>query len=896
MTTVELQRGRAEPTTDWHTIRADAAFERLGSSRDGLTRDDARERLAKHGPNELEAAERVRPLTILIAQFQSLLVGLLVVAGIAAWLLGDWLDGVAIFAIVLLNAAIGFFQEYRAGRAIEALREMAAPHAKVRRGGKVLEIAARDVVPGDVVELAAGDLVPADLRLLESSSLRCAEAALTGESEPVGKEADLTLEPETALADRRNLAFSGTDVVRGSGLGLVVATGMQTEFGRIAAMLGETGGPEDTPLQQRLNKFGRVLVYAASGIVGVLFLLGLLRGVPVAEMFLTAVSLAVAAVPEGLPAIVTIALALGVTRMARRRALIRRLPAVETLGSADVICTDKTGTLTVGAMTVRALYAGGASFEVTGEGYGPDGDVEGGDEARALLQLFAGCCDAHLVQEDGEWRVVGDPTEGALLAAARKAGILQPELEGEQPRRKVWPFDAERKRMSVAREVGSGELRLLVKGAPEVVLARCTRIRDGDQLRELTDADRTRIEQAQQELAGRALRVLTAAWREVDEAELSEEDPDQLEQELVFGGLAGMYDPPRPGAQQAIERCESAGIRVVMLTGDHPQTARAVARELGLAADDESVVAGPEFEQMSDEELARRVQRIRVYARVTAAHKLRIVRAWKEHGSVVAMTGDGVNDAPAIQGADIGVAMGRTGTEVTKQASSMIVTDDDFASIVAAVEEGRGTYDNIRKTLQYLLAGNTGELLLMTSCIVGGLPLPLLPIHLLWINLVTDGLPALALATDPIDPDVMRRAPRPRDERLAGAGFFGPMLLTGVTTASVAFGVYLWALGTVSAAQAQSYVFGALVFEELLRSFSARSETKPIWRLGLLGNVKLAAIVAATLGFQIAAHQVEPLRAFFETQPLTWTEFAVLFAVALIPLAVLEVRKVLRRS
>ncbi len=680
---------------------------------------------------------------------------------------------------------------------------------------------------------------------------------------------------------------------------------MQTELGRIAGMIEEAGAKEGTPLQKKLDSFGRVLVWATLGIVALLFGLGLIRGTPPLELFMTSVSLAVAAVPEGLPAVVTVALALGVLRMARRRALVRKLPAVETLGSTTVICTDKTGTLTVGEMTVRALYVAGQTYEVTGEGYGPDGEVRcEGKKAdtphiASLLELanvLLGCNNAHLVKEEDKWKVVGDPTEGALLAGGAKAGGDRERIEREHPKHHEIPFDSDRKRSAVIRKMPDGKLRAFVNGAPDVLLQRCTALYTASGVRPLTDDDRKQIEAQNAAMAQQALRVLGSAFRDLEHAPPESLTVDSVEQNLVFVGLTGMYDPPRQEAKEAVARCGSAGIRVVMITGDHPHTAAAIARELGIASGENVAVTGADLDKMSEDDLKRRAPDVAVYARVTAEHKLRIIRAWKANDAVVAMTGDGVNDAPAIKGADIGIAMGKAGTEVTKQASDMIVTDDNFASIVAAVEEGRGIYDNIRKTLQYLLAGNTGELLLMTVCVILGLPMPLLPIHLLWINLVTDGLPALCLATDPIDSDVMKRRPRKRSERITDRGFLGLMFLTGSLTAGVAFAVYWYALKTESVEMARTHAFAVLVFAELLRSFGARSETKPVWRISLLTNIHLAIVVAISFGLQVWSHHNEFLGRFLKTTSMPISECLVLLAVGAIPLLVLEIVKVVRNA
>ena len=639
----------------------------LGSAATGLSAPEAAQRLAANGPNELKEGKRISPLQIFLGQFKSLIIWILIVAGVISGVLGEVVDAIAILAIVVLNAVIGFYQEFNAEKSIAALKKMTAPQAKVRRDGQVTSIPASGIVAGDILALEAGDLVAADARLLTAASLKCIESALTGESEAVTKQPATLEQGDIPLGDRENMVFMGTSVAAGTGQAVVVATAMNTELGRIAGLIEEAGAEERTPLEKKLESFGRVLVWAALGIVALLFGLGLLRGTKPFELFMTSVSLAVAAVPEGLPAVVTVALALGVLRMSRRRALVRKLPAVETLGSTTVICTDKTGTLTVGEMTVRALYVAGQSYEVTGEGYGPDGEVrfEGkkaeAQHAAPLLELatvLLGCNNAHLVQEEGTWKVIGDPTEGALLAAGPKAGGHQERIEKELPKHHEIPFDSDRKRSAVIRKMPDGKLRAFINGAPDVLLERCTNLYTSTGVRPMTDQDRESIVAQNTAMAQQALRVLGSAYRDLDNASPADLTADAVERDLVFVGLTGMYDPPRPEAKEAVAKCRAAGIRVVMITGDHPHTATAIAREIGIASADDVAIAGVELDKMSDDELRKRAPKIAVYARVTAEHKLRIIRAWKANDAVVAMTGDGVNDAPAIKGADIGIAMG----------------------------------------------------------------------------------------------------------------------------------------------------------------------------------------------------------------------------------------------
>jgi Ca2+-transporting ATPase len=892
----------AEP---WHQWSAEAVLGKLGVTVDGLAPSEAARRLATDGPNELKQGPGISPLRIFASQFKSIIIWILIAAGVISGALGEVFDALAILAIVVLNAAIGFYQEISAEKSVATLRTLTAPQANVRRGGRILIIAAADVVVGDILIVNAGDVIAADARLLTAVSLRCVESALTGESAAVAKHAATLLKAGVPLADRTNMVFVGTSAASGTGVAVVVATGMGSELGHIAGMIAEADAEVGTPLQRKLDSFGRVLLWATLGIVALLFALGAMRGTPPLELFLTSISLAVAAVPEGLPAVVTVALSLGVLRMSRRHALLRKLAAVETLGSTSVICTDKTGTLTVGEMTARRLFVAGHHFELTGDGYGPAGEIKSAGQPvdaprsaplRELSTVLLGCNDAHRVQQDGIWRIVGDPTEGALLVAGLKAGGDQPQLERDLPKQTEFPFDSDRKRSSVVRRTGAGKFRILVNGAPGPLLARCTQIYTDAGVRPLTAQDRKEILAEISAWASRALRVLGSACRDVNDAVDAEFTVESTERDLVFVGLTGMYDPPRAEAKAALASCRAAGIRAVMITGDHPETARAIALELGLAHANDLVVAGNELDGLSDDELRKRSPQIAVYARVTAEHKLRIVRALKANGAVVAMTGDGINDAPAIKGADIGIAMGRSGTEVTKQAADMIITDDNFSTILAAVEEGRGIYDNIRKTLQYLLAGSTGELLFMGICVIIGLPTPLMPVHLLWINLVTDGLPALCLATDPIDADVMKRHPRPRAEHIANPRFVRIMLLTGVLTAGVAFAVYQHVLKTSSVEAARTSAFAVLVFAELLRAFGARSATKPIWRIAPLLNRHLLLVIAFSFGLQIWSQHNAALGRFLKTTPLSFTDGFVLMALGAIPLVVLEAAKVMRRA
>ena len=790
--------------------------------RKGLSSDDAQRRLAEYGPNEIRREEATSALILLAHQFASPVIWLLLGASAVSLAVGEYLDAIAIGVIVIINAVIGFLQEHRAERAVMALRSMTAPRARVLRDGQSIIIPASGIVPGDVLVLEAGDVAAADARLVQAHALRTNEAALTGESSPVDKSTEPT-SPDTPLAERHDFVFMGTSIATGTGLGEVVATGMHTELGRIAHLLA-TAEDTTTPLQRRLARVSQTLLYICGGIVGVVAVAGWLRGWPLLQVFMAAVSLAVAAVPEGLPAVVTIALAVGVQRMAARHVLVRRLPAVETLGCATVICTDKTGTLTTGVMTVRELW--------------------GRDHAN-LLYTAAACCDAELAQDDRGG--VGDPTEIAILAAAAERDIHRAAIEAEAPRVSEVPFDSIQKRMAVERADG----RTYIKGAVESVVPLCSEGTDG-----ALDANA--------QMAARGLRVLAVAVASTD---------DRVSVALL--GLIGIADPPRTEAIEAVAAARAAGITTVMITGDHPVTAHAIARELGILAQDGTA------------EL--------VHARATPEDKIDIVRFWKARNAIVAMTGDGVNDAPALREAHIGIAMGRTGTEVTREASDMVLADDNFASIIAAIREGRGIFDNIRKTLVYLLSGNAGELTVMLVAALAGWPLPLLPLHLLWINVVTDGLPALALVVDPPEEDVLRRPPRHPDEPMLGRREWQFIVSTGLLQAVVTLGVFVWALQARGLVEARNLAFSVLVFGELFRAFAARSTTRLFWEVGAFTNLRLLGVVVLSVVLQIGIHHIPAAQAIFEIGPLSMADCALTLLVALCPVTAIELAKLARR-
>ncbi|HSN04365.1 MAG TPA: cation-translocating P-type ATPase [Nitrospira sp.] len=919
----------------WHSLTPEVIAGQLGSDLTaGLSGYEAAARLAGHGPNELPEAAPPSIVRLALSQFSSLIIWVLIGAAVLSGLLQEWIDAGAIVAIVVLNALLGFVQEYKAERSLAALKRLSVVTARVVRDGVVHVLPAQALVPGDLILLEAGDRVPADARLLSATHLRAQEATLTGESTPVEKSSALRPVPDLPLADRVNMVFLGTNVVGGKGRALVVATGLRTELGRIASLLQRTER-EPTPLQRRLARLGHVLIYLALAIVSLVFGLGVLRGEPLVDMFLTAVSLAVAAIPEGLPAIVTITLALGVTRMVERHALIRRLPAVETLGATTVICTDKTGTLTKNEMTVTRLYVDGRTFEVTGEGYEPVGDIrevngEGG-EARGerqgrkdgealqlrpehpsplapgpvpsivpgLLEVLTSAvlCNGAILQErEGVWSILGDPTEGALLVAAAKRQIRKSELEAGNPQVAEIPFDSDRKMMTVIRQTSDGPVAYL-KGAPDVLLGRCEFVMAADgTVRALTELDRQRIVSANTGFAADALRVLGVARRKLG-VEPFDETPGLVERNLIFLGLMAMKDPLRAEAKRAVRQCREAGIRTVMITGDHRDTALSIARELGLYDGDGSALTGAELDSLTDAQLTRLVEGVTVFARVSAEHKLRIVHAWKARGAIVAMTGDGVNDAPAIKTADIGVAMGLTGTDVTKEAADMVVTDDNFASIVSAVEEGRTIYGNILKSVHFLLSCNLSEILVMLVATLAGFPLPLLPVQILWINLVTDGLPALALAVDPAVPDVMRRrpldpqAPVLERSRLLLMGVQGG-LLAFVAVCAFVLSVYV---ERAPLEQARTLTFVVMVLAQLFHAFACRSRTHSIFTLGLFTNRSLILAVGVSIALQVLLVQMTWTDDIFNVVPLDARHWLLAVGLALIPFMLGEAQKAMTR-
>ncbi|MGE3178019.1 MAG: cation-translocating P-type ATPase [Vicinamibacterales bacterium] len=872
--------------TPWHTLPTADVLSQLGTRDAGLSAEEAAHRLQAHGPNELQAVARSSPWHTLAAQFKNVLVVILLVATLLSGLLGHGLEAAVIAVIVLFAVLLGFIQEYRAERALEALRQMAAPVGHVLRGGVEMTIPARELVPGDVIQLRAGDRVPADARVNVAVNLSIDEAALTGESAAVEKSAAALDTPQLPLGDRRNMAYAGTMITRGRGQGVVVATGMSTEFGRISRLV-QTVESGRTPLQDNLDRLGSLLGKAALVIIGVIVALGLWRGMPPLEMFIFGIALAVAVVPEALPAVVTISLALGVRRMVARQALVRRLPVVETLGSTSTICSDKTGTLTRNEMTVRRVATSDGVLVLSGVGYDPDGSFLAGGAAVQpppttldLLRAALLSSDARVLREaDGRWRVEGDPTEGALVVAAGKGAIDQAAVNDEQPRRHEIAFTSERRRMTTLHDL-NGSLVAYSKGAVDAVLPDCgTMARDGREV-PLTESLRAEVLGLEREMASDGLRVLAVARK-------TGASPADAERGMTWLGLIGMMDPPRAEARAAVKICWGAGITPVMITGDHPLTATAIASELGLL-DGRRVVSGQELSRMDDDELARDVGAIGVYARVSPADKLRVITAWQARGDVVAMTGDGVNDAPALKKADVGIAMGISGTDVSKEAAAVTLLDDNFATIVAAVEEGRIVFGNIRKYLTFLLSSNVGEILLMAGATLAGMPLPLTAVQILYVNLATDGLPALALAVDPPEPDLMQRQPRDPRSGVFTRPLIVLLLIGGLWSAAVNIGLFRWLLGSGRPLpEAMAMTFVSLVLIQFFKAYNYRSDRFSVlrrpfanrwlnlavgWELILLGVIIYAPFLQGPFG----------------TFSFAWTDWALTVALSFTIVPVLE--------
>jgi len=862
----------------YHREPVESLCRHLKSRITGLGSDEAAGRLDQYGPNELKAKKKKTPAMMFLDQFKDFMILILLGAAVVAGVIGELTDTLIIIAIVIANAVIGFIQEFRAEKAIEALKQMAAPMAAVLRDGGVQSIASRDIVPGDVVLLEAGVIVPADMRLIESAQMRVDEAALTGESVPVEKSVGDLCDADISIGDRVNMVYKGTIVTYGRGTGLVVGTGMATELGKIASMLQDEEEVR-TPLQKRLTVFGKNLAIAILVICAVVFVIGLLRGEGPLLMLLTAISLAVAAIPEALPAVITISLALGAKKMVKKNALIRKLPAVETLGSVTYICSDKTGTLTYNRMTVEELYAQGSIVRSTDE------------KARGLTDLMRGIALNNDSRQGTDGAFIGDPTEVALYTVARDNGYERERLETEFPRVGEIPFDSDRKCMTTIHSMPGGGFVSYTKGAPDVLIERArTMWADGKQ----EGLDREEILAANEDMAKRGLRVLCVAVRNWETLP-GECSIATMENDLTILGLVGMMDPPRDEAKQAVDLCRTAGIRPVMITGDHPVTAAAIANRIGILDEtSDGVMTGKDLAALDDDAFASKVEHIQAYARVAPEQKLKIVKALQERHQFVAMTGDGVNDAPALKRADIGVAMGITGTDVSKEAAHMILLDDNFSTIVQAVREGRKIYDNIRKFIRYLLATNTGEIMTIFFAQILGFPIPLLPIHILWVNLVTDSLPALALSVEPAEDDVMRRPPRDPRESIFSGGLGIQTIWVGALMAFLVLSVQYVSM-TVCNGEWQTMVFTVLCFTQLANALAIRSDRKSLFKQGLMSNKALLAAIVLSILMQLAVVYVGPLNTVFRTQPLTLGELAACVGISSIVFFAVETEKLIRR-
>ena len=857
----------------------------------GLTEANAAEKLEVYGKNVLDSGKRNTWIKTLISQFTDLMIIILIVSSIISFFLGENSEGIAILAIIVLNGLLGFIQEMRTEKALEALLSMAAPHARVMRDGTVKDIPADMVVPGDLILLEAGDRIPADAVLIEANSFFCDESMLTGESVPVSKEKVDWRRQKPDGVSGKNLVYMGSMVTNGTGKAIVQATGMRTEMGRIAGMI-ETAGVQETPLQKKLERLGEIIVTICLVICAVVSIMGVLRGEPLVQMLLSGISLAVAAVPEGLPAVVTIALAIGVRRMVQRNALIRRLPAVETLGCATVICSDKTGTLTENRMTVVSAFAGRNSYTLEKNANGRLRAINKGREMdpdkpfplRLLLKIGIICGNTRIINtganDKNSLDIEGDPTEVALVRAAIDSGFDKSSVDSYYRRIREIPFDSNRKMMSVVCRIPTGELFMFSKGAPEVILEKCSRILIGEHERDLSSDDRKSILEKCRSMTSEALRVMGFAYRTVDRNRLWS---DKLEDNLVFVGLSGMTDPPRKEATEAVFRCHQAGIKTVMITGDHKETAKAIAESIGIYRDGDIILTGADMDQISDSELEAVCTKATVYARVFPRHKLRIVRAYRKKGQIVAMTGDGVNDAPAVKDADIGIAMGMSGTDVTRQSAAMVLMDDNFSSIVAAVEEGRNIYSNIRKFIRYLLSCNVGEVLTMFLASLFGLPIPLMPAQILIVNLATDGLPAIALGLEPGDPDIMERPPRSPDESIFAHGLSGVIATRGILIAISTLASFLIIFtGSKNLAAARTCALVTLVVSQLIHVFECKSETRGIFEINLFSNIYLVLAVISSVLMLLGVIYLPFLRNVFGTVPLNLNEWMVSGGISLL--------------
>ena len=884
----------------WHALDVEALYQRSGSGERGLDTDEIDHRIERYGANTLAAGAGPSLASVILHHIHQPLIYLLLAAALVSFVTGHAVDGSVILAVVALNTLIGVAQEWKADKALDALRDMAAPHARVLRGGHVVDVVAERVVPGDILILETGDRVAADARVLEATELRANESALTGESEPVRK-APGVLPEDTPLADRNTMVWMSTAITAGRGRAIVVGTGMDTTIGRIAGAVRDTSR-EQTPLQAKLARLGAMLGVAGVALAGGVFVIGLLRGYETLEMLLFSVAVAVSAIPEGMPAVISVTLALGVQRMARKRAIIRRLPAVETLGSTTVICSDKTGTITRNEMTAVRLWTLNGAYRITGSGFAPEGEIvreahTGAGicpEAGMLLRIGALCNNALLTEKDNAWSLQGTPTDGAILVASRKGGVSPEELDVRQPRIDELPFSSEKKYMATLHPDGGGGRLLCVKGGADRVLSFCSHALLNGATVALTDALRARVAEANRLFAGEALRVLAGAIRTFPEGKAVIEAQD-AEQHLVFVGLWGLMDPPHPEAIRAIGQAQGAGIRVVMITGDHAETACAVAREVGIQSGEGRVLSGAELDALDDEALREAVGDVNVYARVSPAHKLRILQALKSRREVVAMTGDGVNDAPALKGADIGVAMGKTGTEVAKEAADMILTDDNFATIVHAVEEGRMIFSNLTRVVFFLITTNLGEILTLTLALVIGLPLPLTAVMILWINLVTDGVCTIPLGIEPLHWDALKQPPRKPGSGVVTAGMLRRVALLAPLMALGTLGLFAYALRHGTEAYAMTMAFTTLAAFQWFHAINARTSRVSVLSVGLFSNLWLWGGIGAAVVLQWLAVHTAAGRAVFKIVPLAPVDWLLIVGTASTIFVVDEAAKAIRR-
>lgn len=899
---------------EWYSKSPDQVAEELSVNlTQGLSEGKASELINKYGYNELKEKEKDTLLKKIINQLKDFLIIILIAASVVSALVGEVADAIVIIAIVVVNAVLGVVQEGKAEKALEALQKMSAPNAKVLRNGKIVIIPAKMLVPGDIIIMEAGDILPADVRIIESANLKVEESSLTGESVPVDKDASKVFDKAVGIGDRINMAYMSTVVSYGRGKGVVVETGSKTEIGKIADKI-QGFEDESTPLQQKLDQLGKWLGIVCLGICAVVFVVGLLRGGTVLEMFMISVSLAVAAIPEGLAAVVTIVLALGMKRMVERNAIVRKLLAVETLGCVDVICSDKTGTLTQNAMTVVKAFAGDKIIEITGVGYDPTGefknsngdkaDVNGSKDFNLLLSIGVLCNDASLnKKEDNQWGIYGDPTEGALIVAGAKTGYEREDFNKKYKRVEEIPFDSERKMMTTFHSNFKEGIVSFTKGAPDIILDRCSSYYKDGAVLPLTDSVRKEIEKANSSFASSALRVLAFAYRQYDSIP-EKISSDSIENGMIFVGLMGMIDPARLEVKDAIAVCKQAGIKPVMITGDYKDTAVAIAKDLKLMNEGDGVLTGHELDNMSDEELVKAVETTSVYARVSPDHKVKIVDALRKNGHIASMTGDGVNDAMALKRADIGVAMGITGTDVAKGTADIVLTDDNFASIVSAVEEGRIIYSNIRKFVFFLLSCNVGEILIVFISMLFGLPIPLLPIQLLWLNLVTDSFPALALGVEKGDPDIMNYSPRNAKEPILDKSMIRGIVVQSIALVVAVLGAYLVALNRYPDYAtneehlmfARTYAFITLICAELIRSHSSRSEHFTVFKIGVFTNKVMVWATVASLALSIVVIYIPFLRPIFHTVVLNAYDWLVILGFCLIPFVSGEIYKLIRKK